>query len=225
MPQVFHPAFNTISRVSIFGAVFAVAAAILIGGVIVRSPYATEVGVVRVQPVPFSHQHHVGDVGIDCRYCHQTVETSAFAGLPSTDVCLDCHSQLWSESPMLAPVRESWRSGSPLRWSRVHDLPDFAYFHHGIHVHKGVSCVECHGRVDLMPLMYRVESLHMEWCLECHRNPAGRLRPREAVTLMEWDAREMDWFAPEDEVHAGIEGSLIDAYDVQSKTDCSICHR
>jgi hypothetical protein len=231
MPQVFHPAFNTISRVSIFGAVFAVAGAILIGGVIVRSPYATEVCVVRVQPVPFSHQHHVGDVGIDCRYCHQTAETSAFAGLPSTDVCLDCHSQLWSESPILAPVRESWRSGTPLRWSRVHDLPDFAYFHHGIHVHKGIDCAVCHGEVDAMPLMYREETLHMEWCLDCHRDPeefllAWESTPaRGALEPVVGHSEETNRPSEESTGDASLPAESLDMSHLKSKTNCSVCHR
>lgn len=218
MPQVFHPAFNTVSRVSIFGAVFLVAGAVLIAGVIVRSPYATEVGVVRVQPVPFSHQHHVGDVGIDCRYCHQSVETSAFAGMPTTDVCLDCHSHLWRDSPMLEPVRASWRTGEPLYWSRVHDLPDYAYFHHGIHVSKGIGCEECHGRVDQMPLMYREETLHMEWCLDCHRHPEEHIRPPDAVVQMGWQPDEHAADGP-------VAAELMDALNIQRKTNCSVCHR
>lgn len=215
MPQIFHPSMNTVSRVSIFGAVFFVLAAVGIAAAIVRSPYATEVGVVRVQPVPFSHQHHVGDAGIDCRYCHQTVETQAFAGLPSTDVCMDCHSQLWSESPMLQPVRESYRTGEPLAWTRVHDVPDFAYFHHGIHVSQGIACETCHGEVDEMPLMYREETLHMQWCLDCHRNPEDYVRPREAVYALGWE--------PDAETPTGEE--LVKMHAIDSRTDCSICHR
>ena len=215
MPQIFHPSMNTISRVSIFGAVFFVLAGVGILAALVRSPYATEVGVVRVQPVPFSHAHHVGDVGIDCRYCHQTVETAAFAGMPSTDVCMDCHSQLWNDSPMLAPVRESYRSGEPLAWTRVSDLPDFAYFNHAIHVKKGVACGTCHGRVDEMPLMYREETLHMQWCLDCHRNPEKYVRPREAVFVMDW---EPDQTTPSGE-------DLVALHAIDSKADCSICHR
>lgn len=220
MPQIFHPAFNTISRVSIFGGVFLLAAAGLVAGVLVRSPYATEVGIVRVQPVPFSHQHHVGDVGIDCRYCHRTVETAAYAGMPSSELCLDCHSQLWAKSPMLAPVRNSVDTGEPLRWSRVHDVPDYAYFHHAIHVNKGIACETCHGDVDQMPLMYRAETLHMEWCLNCHRNPEKYVRPRSAVTEMNWQpARDSAGTA----VPSGAE--LVEQYHIQSRTNCSYCHR
>ncbi|MGH7127341.1 MAG: TAT-variant-translocated molybdopterin oxidoreductase, partial [Planctomycetaceae bacterium] len=185
MPQIFHPAMNTVSRVSIFGAVFLVAAAVLIGGLVVRSSYVTEAGVIHDQPVPFSHQHHVTDCGIDCRYCHTSVEHSPFAGIPATEVCMNCHAYLYADSEMLEPVRESFRSGEPLVWTRVHDLPDFAYFDHSIHVSKGIGCASCHGRVDQMPLMWRTETLDMEWCLDCHRHPAEHVRPREFVFRME----------------------------------------
>jgi len=216
MPQIFHPSMNTISRVSIFGAVFIIAAVIWLLAVIVRSPYVTEAGVVHAQPVPFSHQHHVGDDGIDCRYCHTSVETSSFAGIPSVEICMHCHSHLFVDSPLLEPVRESFRSGRPLRWSRVHDIPDFAFFDHSIHVSKGVGCVSCHGRVDEMPLMWRAATLHMEWCLDCHRNPRPHLRPQELIFSM----------TPQDELRSDVSAEeLIVANHVQSKTDCSICHR
>lgn len=216
MPQVFHPAFNTISRVSIFGAVFILAGVVWLAGMYVRSPYATGAGVILEQPIPFSHQHHVGDAGIDCRYCHTSVETSPFAGIPPTDTCMNCHSELWRDSPMLAPVRESFRTGKPLVWRRVHDAPDFAYFDHSIHVHKGVACVSCHGRVDQMPLMWREASLLMEWCLTCHRDPMRIVVPRDRV------------FSPTAlSVDVSVEErrELIDEYDLKTKTDCSICHR
>jgi hypothetical protein len=215
MPQIFHRSMNTISRVSIFGGVLIVASAFGIGGAVVRSPYATEAGVIRPQPVPFSHKHHVGDVGIDCRYCHRTVETDAFAGMPSTEVCLDCHSQLWRDSPMLAAVHASFDSGRPLTWTRVHDLPDFAYFHHGVHVAKGIACETCHGPVDQMPLMWREQTLHMEWCLECHREPEQFVRPRETVLTMGWK--------PTDTTPIGTE--LMQQYGIRSQTNCSVCHR
>jgi len=214
---------NTISRVTIFGFVFFIAAAIGLAAFWVRSPYATEQGVVRVQPVPFSHQHHVGDVGIDCRYCHRTVDRGAFAGLPSTEICMDCHSQLWADSPMLAPVRDSYQNNEPLRWSRVHDLPDFAYFHHGIHVQKGIACEVCHGRVGEMPLMYRQETLHMEWCLSCHRHPTEHqvapetLFERETSVLSELER------ATEEAASRSEESPKIP--EAKSLTNCSICHR
>lgn len=215
MPQIFHPSMNTISRVSIFGAVFFLLAAGGLLTAVVRSPFVTEAGVVRDQPVPFSHAHHVGDVGIDCRYCHRSVETEAFAGIPSTEVCMDCHSQLWNESPMLEPVRESYRTGRPLKWTRVHDLPDFAYFNHSIHVKQGVGCETCHGEVDEMPLMYREETLYMQWCLDCHRHPEEYVRPPEAVFTMHWE--------PDAATPSGEE--LVAMHSIESKTDCSTCHR
>src|ERR1041384_7509877 len=145
MAQIFHRSSNTISRVSIFGGVAALLALLAAVAAINRSSYLTEVRVARAQPVQFSHKHHVADDGIDCRYCHTSVESSAFAGIPPTRTCMNCHSQLFADSPYLEAVRESWRTGSPIRWTRVHDLPDFAYFDHSIHVHKGVGCSTCHG--------------------------------------------------------------------------------
>src|SRR5713101_2790252 len=153
MSQVFHRSTNTISRVSIFGAVFFIAGAGWLLDTISRSSYVTQAHTARVQPVPFSHKHHVGGEGFDCRYCHTSVEESAFAGIPPTKTCMNCHSQLWTNSAMLEPVRESFRSGVPIQWNRVHNLADFVYFNHSIHVNKGIGCVTCHGQVDQMPLM------------------------------------------------------------------------
>ncbi len=214
MPQIFHPSMNTISRMSIFGAVFFVAGIIALGAIYVRSPYYTEAGVIREQPVPFSHKHHVGDIGLDCRYCHTSVEDSYFANVPPTKTCMNCHSQLFTDSPMLEPVRESYRTGKPLQWSRVHDLPDYAHFNHSIHLKKGFSCETCHGPVNEMPLMWREHSLQMRWCLDCHRNPEKYIRPREDVFAFDWQ--------PTDETPSADE--LIKLYDVQSKTNCSVCH-
>jgi len=214
MPQIFHPSMNTIARVSIFGALFLLLA---VGGVvaaIARSPYMTEAGVIRSQPVPFSHMHHVGDVGIDCRYCHNSVETNAFAGIPSTQVCMDCHSQLWTNAEMLAPVRESLRDNKPLVWTRVNDLPDYVYFHHGVHISKGIACESCHGRVDKMPLMWREKTLHMSWCLECHRNPEEFVRPKSDVLAFGWTPAED--YSPK---------KLVDEHHISSQMNCSICHR
>lgn len=171
------------------------------------------------QAVPFSHKHHVGDVGLDCRYCHTSVERSAFAGMPPTSTCMTCHSQLFTDSPMLAPVVASFESGAPLQWNRVHDLPDFVYFNHSIHVNKGVGCVSCHGRVDRMPLTWQVNSLYMRWCLDCHRNPEKFLRPREEVFNMEYEP-------PVDQVALGRR--LAKDYGlpgVRQMTDCVTCHR
>jgi hypothetical protein len=219
MAQIFHPSTNTISRVSIFGALFIAAALLWFLLAVERSSYVTQAGVVREQPVPFSHQHHVSGLGIDCRYCHTSVEESSFAGIPATEVCMNCHSQIWAESPMLAPVRESFRTGRSIPWTRVHNLPDFTYFNHSIHVQKGVGCVTCHGRVDQMPLMWQAQSLQMEWCLECHRAPERYVRPVEHVF-------DMDWEPPEDQLTLGRK--LVQAYGIAGPdllTSCSVCHR
>jgi hypothetical protein len=219
MAQIFHRRANTISRVTIFGAVFIIAALIWVLLVYSRSSYATQTFVARVQPVQFSHRHHVGGLGIDCRYCHTSVEESAFAGLPPTQTCMNCHSQIWSTSQELEPVRASFRDNRPLEWTRVNALADFVYFDHSIHVNKGVGCATCHGRVDLMPLTYKQNSLQMEWCLECHRHPERYLRPKEYVF-------SMDWQPSEDQLTLGRE--LVKKYKIQDQrllTSCSTCHR
>jgi hypothetical protein len=223
MAQVFHPSSNTLSKVSIFGALFFVVGAALVGAEIHRSPWSTDAQVAKQQPVPFSHRHHVGQLGIDCRYCHVSVEESAFAGIPATKTCMTCHSQVWTDSPMLEPVRASWRDDRSIEWTRVHDLPDFAYFNHSIHVAKGIGCESCHGRVDRMPLTWQESSLQMEWCLECHREPERHIRPRDEVYTMGWDPSRSD--APTSQAELGR--ALVDLYDVHTAnlTNCSICHR
>jgi Cytochrome c7 and related cytochrome c/Class III cytochrome C family len=215
MAQIFHPSTNTFSRVSIFGAVFALLALLWLLTAVTRSPYVTREGVARAQPVPFSHKHHVQGLGIDCRYCHTAVEDSAFAGLPPTKTCMTCHAQIWSESPMLEPVRSSFRTGQPIVWTRVHDLPDFVYFDHSIHIKKGMGCVTCHGQVNDMPLMWQMQSLHMEWCLECHRAPERFVRPRSQVFNMTWEAPS----------NGTLGQQLVREYHIQKLTNCSICHR
>jgi hypothetical protein len=216
MAQIFHPSTNTISKVSIFGGVFFVGGLLWLMGAINRSPYVTQAGVVVAQPVPFSHKHHVAGMGIDCRYCHTSVEDAAFAGMPSSKTCMSCHSQIWMTAPMLEPVRESYRSDQSIAWTRVHDLPDFAYFNHSIHVKKGIGCATCHGEVDQMPLAWRENTLNMEWCLSCHREPEKFVRPRESVF-------DMRWQPPDDGGALGAE--LVRRYHIESKTNCSICHR
>ncbi len=219
MAQIFRPSTNTLAQASIIASVLLVAALSVGLYAFARSSYVTEVGVPRIQPVPFSHQHHVADAGIDCRYCHTSVEQSAFAGIPPTKTCMNCHSQIWADSPMLEPVRESARTGRSLEWARVHNLADFAYFDHSIHVNKGVGCVTCHGRVDQMPLMWKVNSLYMDWCVECHRAPERFVRPRQYVF-------RLDWQPPEDQVALGRK--LVQEYKIQSPmnlTSCSTCHR
>jgi hypothetical protein len=216
MAQIFHRSTNTISRVSVFGGIGIIVVLVATLAAINRSSYVTEVGVARSQPVQFSHKHHVGDDGIDCRYCHTSVEESSFAGIPSTKICMKCHTQIWAESPILEPVRESFRTGKSLEWTRVHNLPGFVYFDHSIHVHKGVGCTTCHGRVDQMPLMWRENTLYMEWCLECHRNPERFVRPREQVF-------NMDWQPPSDQIALGQK--LVQEYKIAQLTSCSVCHR
>jgi len=216
MAQIFHRSTNTISRVSVFGGIGIIGVLVATLAAINRSSYVTEVGVARSQPVQFSHKHHVSDDGIDCRYCHTSVEESSFAGIPSTKICMNCHTQIWAESPILEPVRESFRTGKSLEWTRVHNLPGFVYFDHSIHVHKGVGCTTCHGRVDQMPLMWRANTLYMEWCLECHRNPERFVRPRDQIF-------NMDWQPPSDQIALGQK--LVQQYKIESLTSCSVCHR
>jgi hypothetical protein len=219
MGQIFHRSTNMISRASIFGALFMVVFVLWVVAEINRSPYMTQAYVARQQPVPFSHKHHVSEAGIDCRYCHTSVEVSAVAGLPSTKTCMNCHAQLFNQSPMLEPVRQSFRENKPIKWTKVHDLPDFAYFNHSIHISKGIGCSTCHGRVDQMPLMWQTASLQMEWCLDCHRSPERYVRPKDQVFNMEWQP-------PPDQIQVGRR--LVAEYNIRSAgelTSCSICHR
>jgi hypothetical protein len=219
MSQIFHRHSNIYSRLSIL-AVVAVAA--ILGGVVAMlhlSGYNTNQGMYVEQPVQFSHAHHVGGEGIDCRYCHTTVEESAFANIPPTKTCMNCHSQIWTNAPILEPVRASFRDNKPLHWTRVHDLPDFVYFNHSIHVRKGVGCATCHGRVDKMPLMYQESSLQMNWCVNCHRNPAQYVRPRAEVYNMAWERPTND---------PDLGKRLVQEYkiaSVEQLTSCSTCHR
>jgi hypothetical protein len=219
MSQIFHHSSNTFARITIYGAVFFIGFLGWAGYELDQSHYATRAKDPREQPVPFSHAHHVGGEGFDCRYCHTSVENSSFAGLPATQICLNCHSQIWRTSPALEPVRESYRTNTSIEWTRVHDLPDFVYFNHSIHVAKGVGCESCHGRVDKMPLMWQQESLRMEWCLNCHRHPEQYVRPKEFVTTM--------GYVPDgDQEEVGRK--LVNEYHIQDArtlTSCSTCHR
>ncbi len=219
MPQIFHPSTNTISRVSLFSVLLVIGLFFSVLAEIERSAYITEANIVRDQPVQFSHKHHVGDDGIDCRYCHTSVEDSSFAGIPPTKTCMNCHTQIWADSPYLEPIRESFRTGKPIEWTRVHNLPDFVYFNHSIHVNKGVGCASCHGQVNQMPLMRQTSSLLMEWCLDCHRHPDRVLRPREQVF-------NMDWQPPPNQIEQGLK--LVKQYRIRTTeelTSCSTCHR
>lgn len=216
MPQVFGPRANTYAHLSIVGAVLLVVAILAAAFGYVRSPWVTAVGAAPEQPVPFSHKHHVTDDGIDCRYCHTSVETSSFAGMPDTKTCMNCHSQIFSQSPALAPVRESFATGKPIAWTRVNRLPDYVYFNHSIHVQKGVGCVSCHGRIDEMPATAKAESLQMQFCINCHRAPQNQIRPRDQVFNLSWQP-------PADE--AAFRAELAQKYQVESKLSCSTCHR
>jgi hypothetical protein len=219
MPQIFHRRADTLYRVSLVGGPLVLAGLLWACLLFTRSSYGTDAGVVRVQPVPFSHEHHVGILGIDCRYCHTSVESSPFAGIPPTKTCMNCHSQMWAGSAMLEPVRQSYRTGEPLHWHRVYNLPGFVYFDHSIHVHKGVGCSTCHGRIDEMPFTYQMPSLLMEWCLDCHRHPEKHLRPVA-------DVFDIKWQEPSDQMKRGRK--LKEEYrirDSHSLTSCSVCHR
>ncbi len=216
MSQIFHHSTNTIAKASIFGALFALAGGLWLLLQVNRTPYVTQANVARDQPVPFSHQHHVGGMGVDCRYCHTSVEKAAVAGVPPTKTCMNCHAQIWADSPTLEAVRESFRSDKSIEWVRVHDLPDFAYFDHSAHVNKGVGCSTCHGRIDLMPLVWQEQSLQMEWCLECHRNPERYVRPRAEVFNVAYEP-------PADQLELGRR--LVKEYDIHPRTSCSTCHR
>ena len=220
MAQIFNRSTNFLSKFSIFGSLFIVAGIAGSGWEIYRSPWVTRVNVPREQPVPFSHEHHVGGLGLDCRYCHTSVEKSAFAGIPPVKTCMTCHSQIWTNARLLEPVRESYRNGTPLAWTRVHDLPDFVFFNHSIHLHKGIGCVSCHGRVDRMPITWQVETLQMRWCLSCHRNPERYLRPRAEVFNMSYEVTPAE--------QAVLGPKLAREYNVmpvRQLTDCVTCHR
>jgi hypothetical protein len=215
MTQIFHPRFGLFVKLALLGVLILASAAVLAWRGLTNA--APRIGEAVEQPVPFSHKHHVGDDGIDCRYCHDTVETSAFAGIPPISTCMTCHSQLYTDEAVLQPVVESWRRGVPLHWRRVHQLPDFVYFDHAIHVTKGIGCESCHGRVDRMPLTMRTQPLSMEWCLDCHRAPQKYLRPRGQVFTMGWKAH--------DQHKLGL--ALVKRYHIDTRrlTDCSVCHR
>lgn len=219
MPQIFRRRANALAiTIPVLG-VLLTAGLLVAAALVVRSPYATGVDRTPGQPVPFSHQHHVGGLGIDCRYCHAQVERSASAGVPATEVCMTCHSQLWTDADMLQPVRDSLAQNEPIAWTRVHDLPDFVYFDHSVHVNHGVGCESCHGRIDKMPLTTQKKTLHMQWCLDCHRQPERHLRPAAHVF-------DMAWQPPRHRRQLG--DRLKQQYGTPSPqrlTDCYTCHR
>ncbi len=219
MSQIFPKSANAAARSSLFGVLTLV---LFLGWVIftlMRSSWVTRQNEFVEQPIQFSHAHHVGGVGLDCRYCHTSVENSSFAGIPPTKTCMNCHSQIWANAPMLEPVRASFRNNTPLTWIRVNDLPDFVYFNHQIHVKQGVGCETCHGPVDQMALTYQATTMQMEWCLDCHRAPEKYLRPRSEVFNMAYEA-------PANQLELGR--ALKKEYNVagtEHMTSCSVCHR
>jgi hypothetical protein len=216
MTQVFKRSANTFSRLSIYGSAFLVAALFFVAYEVNKSPYFTEVNVIRDQPVPFSHKHHAGELGIDCRYCHTSVAESSFAGLPPTATCMSCHSRIWTNAPLLEPVRASYRSGKSIEWTRVNAVPDFVYFNHSIHLKKGIGCTTCHGPVAEMPLTWRANTMQMQWCIECHRQPERFVRPREFVF-------DSSYQPPADQMALGER--LVKEYKIKKLTNCSTCHR
>lgn len=241
MAQLFHPATNTISRLSlvIFGFLGPAGTLVVATGVS-RSPFNTKVGVPISQPVAFSHEHHTVELGIDCRYCHSQVEKSPVAGVPPTETCMSCHSQIWTNSPLLEPVRESYRTGKPLAWNQVNSVPEFVYFPHNIHIARGLSCNNCHGPVQKMMLTYKGQAFFMVWCLNCHRQPEKYIQPREAV----WDLyldNQRGTLTPREQALINGAGTkyhpsseelaqgetYLQKYHIrkESLTDCAICHR
>jgi len=216
MAQIFQRSTNTIARVSIYGAVIFIALLGYAVDVVNNTSYVTEVNTARPQVVPFSHKHHVGELGLDCRYCHSSVEVSSSAGMPATETCMTCHSQIWTNSSMLEPVRASYSSSKPISWTRVNAVPDFVYFNHSIHVAKGVGCTTCHGPIAEMNITWRGQTLYMRWCLECHNAPEKYLRPRSEVFNAFYQP-------PSDQLALGRR--LMKEYKVQKLTNCTTCHR
>jgi len=218
MSQIFHPSMNTLAKASIVGVMLLVGFVGWVATSIDRSSYMTNEGLIREQPIAFSHEHHVRGLGLDCRYCHTSVADSGFAGLPPTKTCMTCHSKIWTDASILQPVRDSWDNKIPLQWTRVHNLPDFVYFRHDIHVNKGVACVTCHGQVSQMPITSSSASLQMEWCLNCHRAPEKYIWPRDKVYDSDYEVR--------DQISAGK--ALVEAYHIPTDgrlTNCYTCHR
>jgi hypothetical protein len=219
MSQIFPKSANAIARMSLIGALAVAALAGWLLLTLMRSSWLTRQNEFIEQPIQFSHAHHVGGEGIDCRYCHTSVEKSAFAGIPPTKTCMNCHSQLWTNAPILEPVRASFKNDTPLTWLRVNNLPDFVYFNHQIHVRQGVGCATCHGPIDKMPLTYQAHSLQMEWCLDGHRAPEKYLRPRAEVF-------NMAYAAPADQLELGMRlKQEYNVANVRHMTSCSVCHR
>lgn len=218
MGQIFPRSANSIALLSIIGGGLLATVIGVVWWLVVWSPYMTQQNIVIPQPVPFSHQHHVEGLGLDCRYCHTSVEDASFAGIPPTKTCMTCHSQVWTNAAILAPIRDSYANNTPIQWTRINDLPDYVYFDHSIHIAKGVGCTTCHGPIGEMPITWKGESLKMSWCLNCHRHPEKYLRPEDQVF-------NADYQTPDNQTALGQQ--LVKQYDIQLNllTSCSVCHR
>jgi len=241
LAQLFSRNSNIFSRLSIVLAIASVLGALTLASLFYRSSYVNRVGVPPAQPVPFSHKHHVQQLGIDCRYCHTSVETSSFAGIPPTKTCMTCHSQVWTDAKVLEPVREAYQTGKPIEWAKVHRLPQFTYFNHSVHVAKGVACVTCHGPVDHMEVVFKQAPLTMSWCLECHRNPEKFVGPKEVVFQSDWmdlNHRDKNKFIAlgKKELPADVKAETPDEIrkalvkhrkipNAMKMTECYVCHR
>jgi hypothetical protein len=217
MSQLFPPSVDLAAKLLLLGGALVVVGGVYSFYLLNRSPYWTNVGVTLDQPVPFSHQHHAGELGIDCRFCHRSVATSSDAGMPDTQTCMTCHSQIWKEAPMLSPVRQSYTENKPLKWNMVNETPGFVYFNHSIHINKGIGCSSCHGRLDEMPITWKTVDFKMQWCLSCHRNPESHLRALS-------DVYRMDWKPPK---NPHLQEQWFKERNIQKDhlTDCSACHR
>ncbi len=218
MTQIFSPAADTWLRLLMAASLSLVAGGVVGAVGFARSAYVTSTDFRPAQPVPFSHKHHAGELGIDCRYCHSGVETGPRAGLPPTFTCMTCHSQIWTNAAMLEPVRQSLADNKPITWTRVAKLPDYVYFRHDIHIAKGVGCETCHGRIDGMALTYRAKAFTMDFCVDCHRDPAPNLRPQDRIT-------DMNWTPPADKRAAGEAIAAHAGIRAGELTHCYVCHR
>ncbi|MCZ2342963.1 MAG: cytochrome c family protein [Bacteroidales bacterium] len=229
MPQIFPKYMNVVARLSILSGPFLFAGAGVSLAAFFRADYTTGARTVVEQPVPFSHKHHVAELGIGCQYCHTSVDKSATAGLPPTRTCINCHQQMWTSAELLKPVRDSFEKNEPIVWNKVHNTPNYVYFNHSIHVKKGVGCYSCHGRIDEMNLVYQSKTLLMEWCLDCHRTPENHLRPLDEVFNIAWSAKDEineDTGKPYDQKTLGRKLKEIHMVRESSvTTNCSFCHR
>lgn len=218
MAQIFRPGANAIVLAIVLALAVVPVAVLAAGAAYEWTTHVTDVGIIRDQPVPFSHKHHAAELGIDCRYCHTSVDRTAYAGMPPTETCMSCHSQIWTNAALLAPIRESLATNTSIRWQRVNRVPAYVYFDHSIHVAKGVGCSTCHGNVLDMALMVKQEPMTMDWCLDCHRDPARHLRPHEAVF-------DMTWQPPSNQAEVGRQLAIAAHVRESHLTDCSVCHR